>query len=333
MNNLATWSTPQWRTEATAWADERLAAHGLERTGDVEQPHLRSWATVLRIPTSGGAVWLKAPGGGTAFEIPLYPLLLAAAPDQVLHPLAIDPDRRWLLLPDGGPPLGELAKGPALIDALVDALPGYARLQRRLASRADDLLGIGLPDLRPTSIPDRYADCLAEVADYVARRADPEEVVTLQRLRALEVTVRQWADELAASPVRPSLDHNDLHPWNLLCAAGDVAQARTYDWGDAVVGHPFASLMVVLGWLTNSDGEGLVPDSAAVLRVRDAYLAEFADLAPHAALVRDVELAARSAKLGRALSWIGVLHASGEHLTGELAQAPLYWLSRLLSDS
>lgn len=333
MSNLATWSTPQWRTEATAWADERLAEHGLERTGAVEQPHLRSWATVLRIPTSGGPVWLKAPGAGTAFEVPLYPLLLAAAPDQVLHPLAIDPDRRWLLLRDGGTPLGELVKGPALIDALADALPGYARLQRRLATHADDLLAIGLPDLRPTSMADRYADCLADVADYVAHRGDPGQAATVARLRELDLTVRQWADELAASAVPPSLDHNDLHPWNLLCPDGNVAQARTYDWGDSVVGHPFASLMVVLGWLTNSDGEGLAPDSAEVLRVRDAYLAEFADLAPQSALVRDVDLAARSAKLGRALSWIGVLHASGEPITGELAEAPLYWLSTLLPDS
>ncbi len=333
MSNLATWSTEAWRTGAVAWADDRLAEHGLERTGEAEQPHLRSWATVLRIPTSGGPVWLKAPGPGTAFEVVLYPILLAAAPDQVLHPLAIDADRRWLLLPDGGTPLGELAKGPALIDALAGALPGYARMQRRLAPRADDLLTIGLTDLRPASMPERYADCLADIADYVAHRGDPEEAAALQRLRDLELTVRQWADELAGSAVPPSLDHNDLHPWNLLCPAGDITAARTYDWGDAVIGHPFASLMVVLGWLTNEDGEGLAPDSAEVLRVRDAYLAEFADLAPHAALVREVELAAHSAKLGRALSWIGVLHASGEHLTGESAEAPLYWLSRLLPDS
>jgi hypothetical protein len=333
VNNLATWSTAAWRTEAITWADERLAEHGLERTGEVEQPHLRAWATVLRIPTSGGAVWLKAPGGGTAFEVPLYPLLLAAAPDQVLHPLAVDPERRWLLLPDGGPTLGELAKGPALTDALVAALPGYARLQRRLAGRASDLLAIGLPDLRPTSIPDRYADCLGYVTDYVAHRGEPEEATTLQQLRDLELTVRQWAEELAASAVPPSLDHNDLHPWNLLCADGDITQARSYDWGDAVVGHPFASLMVALDWLTDQDGAALAADAAEVLRVRDAYLAEFAELAPHAALVRDVELAARSARIGRALSWIAVQHAGDDPLSGDHAEAPLRWLSGLLPDS
>ncbi len=332
MSNQATWSSAAWLAEATAWADECLAAHGLQRTGAPEQPHLRAWATVLRIPTTGGPVWLKAPGAGTEFEVPLYPLLLDAAPDQVLHPLALDQTRRWLLLPDGGTPLGELARGPALVDALVQALPGYARLQRRLTGRADDLLAIGLPDLRPASLPARFADCLDSVASYVAHRGDPDEIATLQRLRDLEASVGAWADELNNSPVPPSLDHNDLHPWNLLCLDGEPTRARAYDWGDAVVGHPFSTLMVALGSLTDAEGEGLAPDSAEVLRVRDAYLAEFADLAPHAELVRAVELASAGAKLGRAVSWIGVLRATGDHLTGELAEAPLAWMGRLLPD-
>lgn len=332
MSDLATWSTTQWRTEATAWADEQLARQGLKRTGEPEQPHLRSWATVLKIPTTGGPVWLKAPGAGTAFEVALYPLLVDAAPDEVLKPLALDSARHWLLLPDGGTPLGEIARGPALVDALTQALPGYARLQRRLTRRTDELLAIGLPDLRPTSVPARYAECLADVAAYVAHRGDRAEIAALQRLRDLEPTVHQWAQELASSAIPVTLDHNDLHPWNLLCPEGDMTRARTYDWGDAVVGHPFASLMVLLGWLTDSEGANLAADSPEVLEVRDAYLAEWADLAPHADLVRDVGLAFRSAKLGRALSWIGVLHASGSSLAGEMAEAPLHWLSRLLPE-
>ena len=64
----------------SAWADERLAAAGLARTGDVEQPRVRPWATVLRMPTSGGTVWLKATGPEVAFEVGLYELLVRVAP-------------------------------------------------------------------------------------------------------------------------------------------------------------------------------------------------------------------------------------------------------------
>lgn len=328
VNHLELWSTDAWRAEATAWIDARLGEHGLIRTGDVEQPHLRAWATVLRAPTSDGPVWLKAPGGGTAFEVPLYPLLLDAAPDAVLHPLAIERDRHWLLLPDGGTPLGELVRGADLVDALVRALPEYARLQRRLAAHVDDLIGIGVPDLRPSVIPARFRECLEQAAEHVADRGLVEEQATLQRLRDLEPTVRAWATELGRSAIPPSLDHNDLHPWNLLCADDDVTGARAYDWGDAVVGHPFATLMVALSWF--GEDVDFRPDSPEVTRVRDAYLAEFEDLAPRADLLRELELGDRSARIGRALAWVGVLNATGERVGGELSEAPLRWLTTLL---
>ena len=54
-----------------AWLDERLAASGIRRTGEVEQPHLRPWATALRAPTDRGPVWRKAAGPETAFEVAL----------------------------------------------------------------------------------------------------------------------------------------------------------------------------------------------------------------------------------------------------------------------
>lgn len=57
--------------DATAWIDARLAESGLERTGAVQEHRVRPWAAVLRAPTDGGDVWLKAPGAGTAFEVPL----------------------------------------------------------------------------------------------------------------------------------------------------------------------------------------------------------------------------------------------------------------------
>src|ERR1700741_2388027 len=103
--SVAEWSSAAWRAEATAWLDERLAEAGLARAGAVTQPHLRPWATVLRAETSAGPVWLKAASAGTAFESDLYPVLVRAVPAHVLAPLAVDRERGWMLLPDGGPSL------------------------------------------------------------------------------------------------------------------------------------------------------------------------------------------------------------------------------------
>ena len=144
-----TWASASWRELAVAWLDERLADAALERTGEVEQPHLQPWGTVLKAPTADGPVWLKAAGPATAFEVRLYDLLQRVAPDQVLHPIAIDLERAWVLLPDGGPPLGEALTRTDLAEAMARALPQYGQLQRDLSPHADELLALGVADMRP----------------------------------------------------------------------------------------------------------------------------------------------------------------------------------------
>ena len=63
------------------------------------------------------------------------------------------------------------------------------------------------------------------------------------------------------------VDHNDLHDRNVL-PAGANGQFRYYDWGDSVVAHPFASMLLPLSLQPPSAGD----------RVRDAYLAAWCDV-------------------------------------------------------
>ena len=142
------WSTPEWRAGAVAWLDEQLSKAGMARIGDAEQPHLRPWATALAVQTDRGKVWLKAACPGTRFEIALYPLLARAAPRWVLEPIAVDTDRGWIVLPDGGTVLGDAASGDELASALARVLPAYAELQRALIPHAAELIAQGVADMR-----------------------------------------------------------------------------------------------------------------------------------------------------------------------------------------
>ncbi len=296
---MAVWSSTEWKAEAVAWLDARLADAGVERTGEVDQPHVRPWATVLSAPTSGGRVWLKAAGPGTAFEVGLYELLHRVAPDRVLPPLATDRDRGWLILPDGGPPLGVRLAGAALVDAMEAALPHYGMLQRTLAPEAETLLALGVADMRAPTLAERFDEALAAAARYERRDHD-----AYARVAAMRPTFVAWCDELAGRPGPVSLDHNDLHPWNVLAGAdGRLDRPRFFDWGDSVVAPAFASMLVCLGFVRDHV-PGLDGDTAPlVVRLRDAYLSAFDDLAPHAELVESLELACRVGKLARALVW------------------------------
>ena len=286
-----------------AWLDDQLATAGMTRTGEVEQPRVQSWATVLRAETNRGVVWLKACGPGTAFEVPLYPLLHRLAPDRVLTPIAVDLDRKWLLLPDGGPTMKDSPRD------LAEVLAGYAKLQRALAPHVDELLAIGVTDMRAAIMPKRFTEAMAAVGDYVEQRGGEAERAVFAKLVSFEDTYREWCERLAEDPIPPSLDHNDLHQSNVFATG-----AKFYDWGDSVVAHPFASLLLPM---TRDEDH----------RVRDAYLAEYG---PPAQLVESAELACRVGKVARTLVWIRALGGDLDH---QYAGAPLEHMASLLEDS
>ncbi len=325
-----TWASVEWRAGALSWIDEQLAGAGITRTGEVEQPHLRPWATLLTAPTTHGPVWLKATGSGTAFEVGLYELLNRVVPEHVLTPIATDVARGWLLLPDGGPLLADRVDGDGLVDALVAILPRYGQLQRDLAPEADSLVALGVSDMRAAAMPMRFDQALDAAGRYID---GIDGKATRAQVVACAEDFRSWCDQLATMPGPASLDHNDLHPWNMFVTRLDpVEEVTFYDWGDAVVAHPFACMLVPLGWVQRRLSVGAYDPQ--ILRIRDAYLEVFGDMAPHAGLVEALELACRVGKVARALTWDRALEASpADELDEDYASAPLDCLRSLLDDS
>jgi hypothetical protein len=260
---------------------------------------VRPWATILRATTAAGTVWMKAAAPATAFEAGLYELLARVVPEHVLVPIAVDADRGWMLLPDGGPTVG--------LEALPKALAAYAHLQHELMPHAGELLAAGVTDMRPTAMPGRFHEALAAAGPRGAE------------LAAMEPQVAEWCADLAASPIPPSLDHNDLHQFNVLDGG-----TRFYDWGDSVLAHPFAVALVPLGMLGG--------DAAA----RDTYLDAFSGFGTHAELLRTLEVACGVAKIARALVWERALRAAreqGEPVDPRFEDAPLETLRSIRDDS
>lgn len=329
MTNTTVWSSAEWLAAATGWLDERLAAAGRTRTGPVTQPHLRLWGTVLRAPTDAGTVWLKAPGPETAFEVPLYRLLAEVAPRWVLVPLAADVERGWLLLPDGGTPLGERTAAEDLPDAIAGVLPHYAELQRELSGRVDDLLSFGLADMRARALPERLDEAVESVGQYLGRHATDDDRTALDRVAAARPTVSEWCDRLAGGVVPASLDHHDLHAWNILVTPS--GRPQFYDWGDSVVAHPFTSMLVTLGFLRLH--RALPDGDPRLLRVRDAYLEAFGDLGSRDELVAELDLACRVGKIARALVWLRALRPQGFENAEPFQRAPLQTLTAILAES
>jgi Ser/Thr protein kinase RdoA (MazF antagonist) len=257
--------------------EAELAVAGIEPVGELQVTRERPWGSVGRIATDRGTLWLKACAPATAFEAGIYAVLGEVAPEQALAPVALDRARGWLLFPDGGAP------APNSAEVLAEAMRGYARLQRAAAPRVDELLAAGVPDMRPQVLPQRFDEALTFVAAELA-----------DRLRELRPEIVAGCEQLAGPA---SLDHNDLHPANVF------ADGRFVDWGDAVISHPFACLLMPLGYVSGELGRDPTP-------VLDAYLEAYADQAPRDDLVATARLAVHLAKIARAHTWERALRAS-----------------------
>jgi hypothetical protein len=314
------WLAPSWRAQALAWIDDRLARLGRRRMGEVQQPHVRPWSTVMAVPTDAGTCWFKASGPGTAYEAPLVQALAAWGTPMLLTPLAVDPERAWILLPDGGTRLRDAVNGTAGVDQWLQILPAYAALQRGLASRVDALLELGVPDLRPAAMPGHFSEL---VDDPTSGLAEPDRA----RLGARLPEYADWCAALGASGVGPTLQHDDLHDGNVFAgpAAGPFSGGgdRIFDWGDAVVAHPFGTLLATLRSVASRDP---TLGRADLVRLRDAYLEPWTAEHSGHALIETVRMALRVGAVGRALAWKRALHGVPVEAQGDYAGMVGHWL-------
>lgn len=302
ITNLAAvtaWRDPEWLRGAHAWTDEQLQRLGHERTGEIEQPHVELWATVLRVPTAGGPLWFKAGSAEQAHEAGVVALLADRCPDDVPPLLATDPGRGWMLMADGGTRLRELVEAERDLSRWLDVLPRYAAIQRALEPDVDALLATGAPDRRLAVLAGQYRRLLEVVDDIAA----PE----LAHYRSYAGWVDDACARLAGLGVPETVQHDDLHDGQVFERDG---RYLVFDWGDACVSHPFFSMSVTLQGVI-SWGLDDVEDAVDIAPFRDAYLQPYADVAPGDELFDGFATALRLGWVCRALSYQSYREAAG----------------------
>lgn len=281
--------------EATAWIDDRLAELRITRNGAIAQVYVRSWSTVLRIPTTEeGVLFFKASASPQAMEVALVKLL-ASVRNDVVAPLASDDERAWMLMRDGGARLRELPENKD-VTVWTQVVRQYADLQRAVTSHVDELIAAGTRDLRLKRLPDLYAELVD--SDLVAAEVDAAEHTRLVEWRA---ELEELCGRLASFEVPETLDHNDLHTGNVFFNAGRVL---FFDWGDASISHPFHSMATTLPACASR--LDVSADDALVLHVRDAYLRVFGDVDN---LLEPFQLAQRTVSVTKALTFAPFVRA------------------------
>ena len=254
------WTEPHWLASAHDWIEGELARLGQQRVGEIEQPHVYPWSTVLRVPTADGPVWFKANIDELRHEARLTTLLAARRPDCVPPLLAADLERGWMLMADAGTRLRQLQAEERHLGRWLDVLPLYAGVQLDLGADVGELLALGVPDARLATLPEGYERLVAEAG-------------VERRFRDAVPYVTELCEELAAYGIPETIQHDDLHDGQVFVRDG---RYLLLDWGDACVSHPFCTLSVtlegVLAW-----GLDDVENAVDTGPFRDAYLAPWAE--------------------------------------------------------
>jgi hypothetical protein len=98
--------------------------------------------------------------------------------------------------------------------------------------------------------------------------------------------------------VTASIQHDDFHGDNLFVGPdGD----RFFDWGDAVVAHPFMTLTTTFNSIAHKTDRRL--DDPVFARLQDVYLEAWTDDLPLAGLVEVADLSRLLGCIGKALAW------------------------------
>lgn len=265
---------PEWLAEVTAWIRARV-----EVTGEIEQPHVRWWSTVLQVPTADGDLFFKAVAPVHRFEAALTARLAELQPARVTEVVDVDPERGWFLMRDAGSRLRELVESAADLHHWERVLPEYAQLQLEIAPHADEFLALGTPDERLAVLPGLFRELLA---------ARPRGLSEGELRRALHAVPRfdEMCLALAEDGLAETIQHDDLHDAQVFVRDG---RYLVFDWGDSCVSHPLLSLTVILrstAWRL-----GLDPGGAELRRLRDAYLEPFG----------------RGAELADTAYWVGTI--------------------------
>ena len=321
------WAARGWFAGAERWLHEALAAVGRPLTGPVEQMQVWDLSCVLRAPTAAGHVWFKATAASPLFvnEGLVMGALAGLFGDRVPAPVAVDPERGWMVLDD----LGQEVGWEVPLEVVEEVVRAFARMQVEAAGQVDRLLAAGCHDRRLDRLAAQAREWLPAI-EATGELAGIDDATWLSRdelaaVRAALPEVLACCEELASHAVPPSIVHGDLHLGNV---ARGPAGYRFFDWTDACVAHPFFDLLTIRRGTGFAEGEG---DGELRERLRAAYLPAWAPFEPPGRLARASQLADPLGALHHAVSYRSLVAGMTPPVESHMAGSTAWWLRQMLA--
>lgn len=233
------WEDSAWLKKVHEWIQTQTAKHNIQITGEIEQPHMYPWSTVLRVPTDQGTLFFKATAAETVYETALTQKLAEYYPAHLPRLIATDTTQGWMLMRDAGEALRGSIRPNKDIKPWTPVIKLLSEVQVGCVDHVPELLALGIPDWRIANLPKLYTKVLADADSVLVDQPKGLTSEEFHRVQELAPRFAQICDQLAAFGIPETVNHGDFHDGNVLIKDGNIT---LFDWGDGCIAHPFISL-------------------------------------------------------------------------------------------
>jgi len=306
----APWALPGWHAEAETWVIDQLAR--LKRGALRNFEPLKTWSIscLVKVITESGDLYFKA-----SRDLPLFvnegvalTHLADLYPGRVPDPVALAPERGWMLLDD----FGKAPDADVSLEQQVLLMQDYARLQIDSSKKIPVLLAAGFKDRRLDVLLSQIEPLLTD--ELALQQLNPDE---REKINKIAPRLRDLLIELMSLPIPPAMLHGDLHAGNVLIKENTFLY---FDWTDAAISHPFFDMLYVFRRV----------DDTERMALQEAYLAIWEQEFPAPDVRRAWELAGVLYGFYHAVSYQYIAHGIEDLVVAELNFA-YFFLRKLLA--
>jgi Phosphotransferase enzyme family len=224
---------PGWIKELFQWVQDRIDPLGLRLTGSFKQFNASPTFSLIRIETSGPAVWFKATGKPNVHEMPVTVALARLFPPHLPELLGVHPSwNGWLSREAPGSSLDSFTE----ISAWTRIAKALADLQIASIGKSVNLLESGCKDLRLPRLIEQIDPFLARMRGLMAVQTKrPPAALTDPELELLSGELKEACSVLQDIGLPDTLGHVDFNPGNILISPDGCV---FLDWAEGCVTHP-----------------------------------------------------------------------------------------------
>ena len=242
---------PGWLRELFEWSQEQLSPLGLRVNGSFRQFNASPTFNLIRLETSGPAVWFKATGEPNVHELPITLSLARLFPGYLPSILGVRPSwNSWLAEEPSNTTLDQISE----LSIWERAAKDFAELQIASIGKRSALLDAQCRDLRLPKLIDLIPPFLARMTEFMAvQEKQSPAPLALHEIDFLGERLQEAISLLQDLGLPDTLGHIDLNPGNIL-----VSPARTVflDWAEACVTSPFITFEYLAEHLRQSNFAG-----------------------------------------------------------------------------